>query len=125
MTERRDGGSALPLSVTCSPDDRFADAVRALVERVGALAGSADRAQPFRTAVEQVVAWLLAHRDAVAGDVAMRFDRDGEQLLGHLRWAASDASSLPGPPPDPSADVQVACDRDGSEVHCRVSCRCT
>lgn len=125
MTEPHDAASVLPLSVTCSPDDRLADALRALVGRVGTLAGDAAQAQPFVTAVERVVAWVLAHPDAVAGDVALIFDRDGDRLHGDLRWGSSNGRpALPEAAAVRSTDVDVACDVEGAQVRCRVSCRC-
>ena len=123
MTEPRDAAFALPLSVTCAPDDRFAEAVRALVGRVGALAADG-HAQPFATAVAHVVAWVLSHPDAVTGDVAMVFDRDGDRLLGDLRWASTDRGAMPDTAAASSADIDVACGVEGAEVRCRVSCRC-
>jgi len=125
MTEPRDAAPALPLAVTYAPDGRLVDAVRALVARVGALAGDPPHAQPFAAAVQQVVTWVTEHRATIAGDVAMRFERDGDRLRGDLRWAGTDAR--PDVPPVDgagSSDVDVACDVAGAEVHCRVSCRC-
>ena len=116
---------ALPLAVTYAPDSRLADAVRALVGRVGTLAGGPPEAQPFAAAVQQVVTWVTEHRDAVAGDVAMVFDRDGDRLRGDVRWSASGAPpELPALAGDATTDVEVACDVAGAGVHCRVSCRC-
>lgn len=125
MTEPRDDAPALPLAVTYAPDGRLADAVRALVGRVGALAGDPPHAQPFAAAVQQVVTWVTEHRTSIDGDVAMVFARDGDRLRGDLRWASSgdtpDVSVLTGAA---SPDVEVACDVSGADVHCRVSCRC-
>lgn len=126
MTESRHAAPALPLAVTYAPDGRLVDAVRALVGRVGALAGDPPHAQPFAAAVQQVVTWVTEHREAIAGDVAMRFDRDGDRLRGDLRWAGT--GPTPHVPPVNGAgspDVDVACDVSGAEVHCRVSCRCS
>jgi hypothetical protein len=125
MTESRDAAPALPLAVTYAPDGRLLDAVRALVGRVGALAGDAPQAQPFAAAVQQVVTWVTEHRGAISGDVAMVFDRDGDQLLGDLSWAAAgDAPRVPALDGAASPDVDVSCDVTGAEVRCRVSCRC-
>ena len=125
MTEPRDAASALPLAVTYAPDDRLLDAVRALVGRVGALAGDPSHAQPFAAAVQQVVSWVTEHRNAVTGDVAMVFDHDGNQLRGELSWAAAgDEPRLPAIDGAPSPDVDVSCDVAGAEVRCRVTCRC-
>ena len=124
MTEPRDIAPALPLAVTYAPDGRLADAVRALVDRVGALAGDPPHAPPFADAVQEVVTWVIEHRAAVTGDVAMVFDRDGDRLRGALRWSASgDTPTLPALD-SASPDVEVACDVSGAEVSCRVSCRC-
>ena len=125
MTEPREAAHALPLSLTCPPDDRFADAVRALVGRVGELAGVPGDAQPFTSAVEDVLTWLLAHPDAVNGDVSIVFDREGDRLCGQLQWVAANGSpELPDAGRPSSAHVQVDCDTDGPEVRCRVSCLC-
>jgi hypothetical protein len=125
MTEPRDDAPALPLAVTYAPDGRLADAVRALVGRVGALAGDPPHAEPFANAVQQVVTWVTEHRAAIAGDVAMVFDRDGQRLRGDMRWAASgDTPTVPPLASASTADVEVACDVSGAEVNCRVSCRC-
>lgn len=125
MTELRDAASALPLAVTYAPDGRFADAVRALVGRVGALAGDPPHAQPFASAVQQVVTWVTEHRATIAGDVAMVFDCDDGRLRGDLRWAASgDTPAVPALDDASTPDVEVACDVSGAEVNCRVSCRC-
>ena len=125
MTELRDDAPALPLAVTYAPDGRLGDAVRALVGRVGALAGDSPQAQPFAAAVQAVVTWLIDHRAAVAGDVAMVFDRDGDRLRGDLRWSASgDAPEVLAPAGSSTPDVEVACDVAGTDVHCRVTCRC-
>ncbi len=125
MTEPRDAAPALPLAVTYAPDGRLGDAVRALVGRVGALAGDSPHAQRFAVAVQEVVTWLIEHRAAVAGDVAMVFDRDGDRLRGDLRWSASgDTPAVPALAEASSPDVEVACDVSGAEVSCRVSCRC-
>ena len=125
MTEPRDAAPALPLAVTYAPDGRLGDAVRALVGRVGALAGDSPHAQRFAAAVQAVVTWLIEHRAAVAGDVAMVFDRDGDRLRGDLRWAASgDTPAVPALAEASSPDVELACDVSGGEVSCRVSCRC-
>ncbi|BCS34064.1 hypothetical protein TBR22_A32930 [Luteitalea sp. TBR-22] len=123
MTEpHEDGAAALPLAVTYAPDGRLAEALQALVGRVGAIAGAPERAQPFTAAVQQVVAWVTAHRADLAGDVAMTFDRDGDRLLGDLRWTAT---GTPVAPALTATDgVDVACDVAGSEVRCRISCRC-
>lgn len=123
MTELRDEASVLPLSVTCAPDGRFAEALHAVVGRVGALTGDISRAQPFVERVQEVLAWAFAHPDGIAGDIALRFAREGDSLQGDLRWAASGTTAdVPGPVATP--DVQVRCDVDGTQVHCRVSCRC-
>lgn len=125
MTEPRDDAPALPLAVTYAPDDRLADAVRALVGRVGALAGDSPQAQPFASAVQQVVTWVTDNRAAVAGDVAMTFAREGDRLQGDLRWAAAgDTPEVPTLASAATQDVEVACDVSGADVHCRVSCRC-
>jgi hypothetical protein len=124
MTEPRDAAPALPLAVTYAPDGRLADAVRALVGRVGATADS-PHAQPFAAAIQGVVTWLIDHRAAVAGDVAMVLDREGDRLRGDLRWSASgDLPEVPAPAGTSTRDVEVACDVAGTDVHCRVSCRC-
>jgi hypothetical protein len=125
MTEPRAAAAALPLAVTYAPDGRLVDAVRALVARVGALAGDPPHAQPFAAAVQEVVTWVTEHRAAIDGDVLMRFERVGDRLYGDLHWAA--AGATPGVPPvrgAASPDVDVACDVSGAEVRCRVSCRC-
>jgi hypothetical protein len=125
MTEPREAAHALPLAVTYAPDGRLADAVRALVGRVGALAGDPPHAQPFAVAVQQVVTWVIEHRASVAGDVAMVFERVGDRLRGDLHWSV--AGGAPDVPPlaaTSTADVEVACDVAGADVHCRVSCRC-
>ena len=125
MTEPRDDAPALPLAVTYAPDGRLADAVRALVGRVGALAGDSPQAQPFAAAVQQVVTWVTDNRAAVAGDVAMTFAREGDRLRGDLRWSASgDTPEVPPLAGAATPDVEVACDVSGADVHCRVSCRC-
>jgi hypothetical protein len=125
MTEPRAAAPALPLAVTYAPDGRLADAVRALVGRVAALAGDPPRAQPFAAAVQQVVTWVTEHRATIAGDVTMRFDRHGDCLRGDLRWAATGAGPhVPAVTGAASSDVHVACDIAGAEVHCQVSCRC-
>ncbi len=126
MTEPREATAALPLSLTCSPDERFADALHALVSRVGALAAARPgEGESFTAAFDSVVGWLIARRQDVVGDVAIRFDRDGDRLLGQLRWVAADgARTVPDTDTVASADVEVACDVHGPEVHCRVSCRC-
>jgi hypothetical protein len=125
MTETHDAASALPLAVTYAPDARLLEAVRALVGRVGTLAGDPPHAQPFATAVQQVVTWLTEHRTAIAGDVAMVFDRDGDRLRGDLSWAASgDSPNVPSLDGAASPDVDLACDVSGAEVRCRVTCRC-
>lgn len=123
MTEPRDDvAAALPLAVTYAPDGRMAEALQALVGRVGVLAGSPERAQPFAAAVQQVIAWVTTHRADLAGDVAMTFDREGDRLQGDLRWSATGAAVAPTVA---SADgVDVACDVAGSEVRCRITCRC-
>jgi hypothetical protein len=111
--------------VTYAPDGRLGDAVRALVGRVGALAGDSPQAQPFASAVQAVVTWLIEHRAAVAGDVAMVFAREGDHLRGDLRWSASgDLPRVPAPAGTSTPDVEVACDVAGTDVHCRVTCRC-
>lgn len=125
MTDPRAAAPALPLAVTYAPDSRLADAVRALVGRVGALAGGPPDTQPFAAAVQHVVTWVTEHRGAIDGDVAMVFDRDGDRLRGDLRWAASGATpELPALATSPAPDIEVACDVAGADVHCRVSCRC-
>lgn len=125
MTEPRDDAPALPLAVTYAPDGRLADAVRALVGRVGALAGDPPHAQPFATAVQAVVTWITDNRAAVAGDVAMVFAREGNRLRGDLRWAASgDTPEVPALVGATTPDIDIACDVSGADVHCRVSCRC-
>ena len=125
MTEPRDAAPALPLAVTYAPDGLLGDAVRALVGRVGALAGDAPHAQPFAVAVQEVVTWVTEHRATIAGDVAMVFDRDDDRLRGDLRWsAAGDTPAVPALGEASSPDVEVACDVSGAEVSCRVSCRC-
>ena len=125
MTEPRDAAPALPLAVTYAPDGRLGDAVRALVNRVGAMAGDVPHAQPFADAVQSVVTWLIDHRAAVAGDVALVLDREGNRLRGDLRWSASgDAPEVPAPAGTSTPDVEVACDVAGTDVHCRVSSRC-
>ena len=125
MTETRDAASALPLAVTYAPDGRLLDALRALVGRVGALAGDPPHAQPFATAVQHVVTWLTEHRGTIEGDVAMVFDRDGDGLHGDLSWAASgDSPHVPVLDGAASPDVNLACDVSGAEVRCRVTCRC-
>ena len=125
MTEHRDAAPALPLAVTYAPDGRLVDAVRALVGRVGTLAGDPPQAQPFAAAVQEVVTWVTEHRALIAGDVAMVFDRDADRLWGDLRWStAGDTPALPDLPARSTPDVEVACDVQGGDVHCRVSCRC-
>lgn len=124
MTEPRAAAAAaaLPLAVTYAPDSRMAEAVHALVGRVGAVAGAPDRARPFAAAVQQVVTWVTTHRADLASDVAMTFELDGDRLRGDLRWSAA---GTPVAPAVASADgVDVACDVDGSEVRCRISCHC-
>ncbi len=124
MTEPREAASGLPLSLTCAPDSRFVEAVRALVGRVGATAGETALTDPFAAEVGRIVSWVLAHPEAVSGDVAMRFERDGDRLVGDVRWTGPGA-----PPPVPdvvsSSGVEVACTPDGADIRCRVSCRCT
>ena len=125
MTESRDAAPALPLAVTYAPDRRLTEAVRALVGRVGALAGDPPYGQPFAEAMQEVVTWVVEHRAAVAGDVAMVLDRDGDRLRGDLRWSASgDSPEVPALAGASTPDVEVACDIAGADVHCRVSCRC-
>lgn len=125
MTESHADAPALPLAVTYVPDGRLADAVRALVGRVGALAGTPPGADAFAAVVQQVVTWATEHRSEIVGDVAMVFDREGDTLHGDLRWVAADAA--PDVPPvaaSTSPDVHVACAVSGLDVTCRVSCRC-
>ncbi len=125
MPEPPATAAALPLAVTYAPDGLLADAVRALVGRVGTLAGGPPEAQPFAVAVQQVVTWITEHRDTIVGDVALRFDRDGDRLLGDLRWSASGPTpELPVLATASTPDVDVVCDVAGTGVHCRVSCRC-
>lgn len=125
MTESRDAASALPLAVTYAPDSRLLDAVRALIGRVGALAGDPPHTQPFAATVQQVLTWATEHRAAIDGDVAMVFDRDGDGLRGDLSWyATSEAPAMPVLDGAASPDIDVACDVDGAEVRCRVTCRC-
>ena len=123
MTESRDDASALPLAVTCTPDSHLAEALQALVGRVGALAGDPARAEPFVTAVQDVVRWVADHPEAVAGDLALVFDRSDGTLLGDLRWARGGQDGVP-PAATSSGGVEVTCDVSGDEVHCRVSCPC-
>jgi hypothetical protein len=127
MTEPRDAAPALPLAVTYAPDVRLVDAVRALVGRVGALAGEPPRAEPFAAAVQQLVTWVTEHRATIAGDVAIRFERDGDRLCGALRWAATGAGPhVPAVDGAATPEVEMACDVSAeSEVHCRVACRCS
>lgn len=123
MTEPRAEASVLPLSVTCAPDGRFAEALGAVVSRVGALAGDSERGQPFVAAVQEVLTWAFAHPDGIDGDIAVQFARDGDRLQGDVCWAASrDAAAVPSGVAVP--DVQVSCDVDGAQVRCRVSCHC-
>ena len=125
MTEPREAAAALPLTLTCAPDDRLVGAIRALVGRVGELTGDPGQAERFAAAVDVVMAWVLTHPDRVAGDVALEFGCEGDRLLGAVRWAMPEgAPTMPDHAPESSADVQVACDADGAEVRCRVSCRC-
>ncbi len=123
MTESHDAGAALPLALTYAPDGRLAEAVRALVGRVGVLAGDPPHAQPFATAMQEVLTWITEHPGAIAGDVAMVFDREGDRLRGDLRWVASGTPEVPVLAA-PSSDVDLACDVSGTDVHCRVTCRC-
>lgn len=124
MTESPEAASGLPLSLTCAPDARFAEAVRALAGRVGATAGEAARAEPFAVEVGRIVSWVLAHPEAVSGNVAMRFERDGDRLVGDLRWTGpGDRPAVPDVVS--SSGVEVACTPDGADIRCRVSCRCT
>lgn len=125
MTQSRDAAPALPLAVTYAPDGRLADAVRALVGRVGALAGDPPNGQLFAAAVQHVVTWVTEHRAAIDGRVAMRFDRDGDCLRGDLRWAStSDVPDVPALDAVATPDVELDCGATGTDVHCRVSCRC-
>ena len=123
MTEPRDDASALPLTVTCTPDAQLAEALAALVGRVGALAGDPARAEPFVTAVQRVVRWVADHPEAVSGDLALVFDRADGALLGDLRWAQGAEGGVPPAVATP-AGVEVTCGVPGDEVHCRVSCPC-
>jgi hypothetical protein len=123
MTEPRDEAPALPLTVTCTPDGQLAEALQALVGRVGALAGDPSRAQPFVTAVQRVVRWVTDHPDAVAGDLALVIDRADGTLLGDLRWALGTQGGVPPAAASP-VGVEVSCGVSGDEVHCRVSCPC-
>lgn len=132
MTESREAASALPLAVTCAPDARLADAVIALAGRIGTLAVApeaavesgpetrAASARSFTAAVQDLVRWLVAHRDVVAGDVTLVFDRHDDRLLGEVSWAAS-GSSPTVPPPSEAPGVVMACDVAGADVRCRIS----
>jgi nucleoid-associated protein YgaU len=123
MTEpREDAAAALPLAVTYAPDGRLAEAVHALVGRVGAVAGAPERATPFAAAVQEVVTWVTTHRADLAGDVAMTFEREGDRLRGDLRWTTHGAAVAPAVAGGDG--VEVACDVDGHEVRCRISCPC-
>jgi hypothetical protein len=125
MTEPRDTAPALPLVVTYAPDGRLGDAVRALVGRVGSLAGDPPGGQSFAAAVQAVVTWIIEHPASVAGDVAMILACDGDRLRGDLRWSApGDLPQVPAPAGTSTPDVEVACDVAGTDVHCRVTCRC-
>ncbi|WP_396627054.1 hypothetical protein [Luteitalea sp.] len=123
MTEpREDAAAALPLAVTYAPDGRMAEAVHALVGRVGAVAGAPERATPFAAAVQQVVTWVTTHRADLASDVVMTFEREGDRLRGHLRWTT--LADPQAPTVSGGDGVDVACDVDGHEVRCRISCPC-
>ncbi len=124
MTQSSEAASALPLSLTYAPDGRMAVAVRALVTRVGALAGASDRARAFAATVQAVVDWVTTEQASIVGDVAMVFDSDGETLHGDLRWSTT--RGAPAPPFHTWAaatGVDVACDVSDAEVRCRVTCR--
>ncbi len=113
------------MAVTYAPHALLADAVRALAERVGTLAGGAPDAQPFAAAVHAVVTWVTERPDAIAGDVAIVFDRDDDRLVADIGWSASGAPELPGVDAASTPGVDVVCDIvAGTGVHCRVSCRC-
>ena len=124
MTELREEVSALPLSLTYTPDGQLAEALEALVGRVGAIAGDGERAAPFVGTLQDLVRWLSAHPEAVSGDVALTFDRTADLLQGDVRWASPDGTAVA---PDVTAadGVDLQCDVDGTQVHCRVSCSCT
>lgn len=124
MTESRDAASALPLAVTSAPDGKLLEAVRALVGRVGGLAGDASHAQPFAAAVQQVVTWVSEHAASIDGDITIVLDREGDGLRGDLGWTGTGE-----PPAVPSLDtaalpgVDVSCDVSGAAVRCRVTSR--
>jgi len=123
MTESHVEASVLPLSVTCAPDERLAAALRAVVGRVGAVAGDGAQRQPFVETLQQVVTWAFDHADHIDGDLALEFMRDGERLQGEIRWQAAGAARVT-PPASTSPEVDVTCEVDGAAVHCRISCRC-
>ena len=124
MTEPRAGASALPLSVTYTPDGHLAEALKVLVGRVGGSVDDPERVGPFVAAIQDVVGWVEAHRSAVAGDVALVFDRAGDTLRGDLRWATHESGTARPDVPAAAPGVEVTCDVSGAQVHCRVSCRC-
>ncbi|HTV03130.1 MAG TPA: hypothetical protein VMF13_21460 [Luteitalea sp.] len=124
MTELQEEASVLPLSVTYTPDGQIAEALGALVGRVGALAGDAERAAPFVTTMQAVMGWVEAHPEAVTGDVALTFDRTADLLQGDLRWASPEGAVV-APTVTAADGVDLTCDVDGTQVHCRVSCPCS
>lgn len=126
MAQVPDGPAALPLSVRCSPDGRFVEAMRALVGRVGATAGEGAQTEAFVAALQQVIAWLLTHVPAQSGPIAFDFTRDGNALTADVRWSLAGArppsvSDLPALAP---ADGEMTCGVEDDQVVCRVSCRC-
>jgi hypothetical protein len=128
MTHLPAASPALPLSLTCSADERFAETIALLAGRVAAAAGTGAHVAAFTQAMTEAVrACLTSLGDAAPGGLRVDLSYSDVQILGRMRWPAD------APETDRcTAAVQAAaaplvesveCGRSGDEAYCRLSCR--
>jgi hypothetical protein len=128
MTHVPASSPALPLSLSCSVDARFAATVAALAGRVATAAGDGSHVACFTDAMAQAAAACFEHLGSNGPDLlGVDFTVQDGEVLGCLRWP----SNAPGTDRCTAAVQEtvgfmagrVECGRSDDETYCRVTCR--
>ncbi len=127
MTHTRSALPSLPLSVTCSADPRFAEAITALATRMVTSTGGGQAAGRFADAVTAGVEACFSHLgSARAGALTVELTASETEWEGCLQWPA-----VPGEGAVFVSVLQtrlgaladrVECGHSGADAFCTVTC---